>query len=228
MSDPTTPFYDRLADDYPVLIRALAPPYEAFLGALVEGVAAAEPARIVEVGCGVGELSAALLERLPHARLTALDASEPMVAAARQRLAPFGSRARVVRADVRRFHVDDGCEAVVTSLVLHNLSPAARDGVLSEILGWLRPGCPFLWGDFVRLDDPRLRAAAHEERRAFALARGCDPDVVAENFRKEVEDDSPASVAEMLSSAAAVGFAPVDVVWADGAFAVLHARAPAF
>lgn len=56
---------------------------------------------VLEIGCGTGKLAAELLgERLPReARYLGVDVSSTMVELARERTAPFGSRARIVQVD---------------------------------------------------------------------------------------------------------------------------------
>lgn len=50
---------------------------------------------VLEVGCGTGVAAALLCEHLPHGRVTAIDRSATMVAAAARRLAPYTGRARL-------------------------------------------------------------------------------------------------------------------------------------
>ena len=51
-----------------------------------------KPVRILEVGCGTGKNLARLGRLFPHAAITGLDLSEPMLAVARRKTARFGSR----------------------------------------------------------------------------------------------------------------------------------------
>lgn len=63
---------------------------------------------ILELGCGSGRVMAALLdEGDDRLRVTGLDGEETMLVRARQRLAPFGDRARLVRGDMRRLDAPD-------------------------------------------------------------------------------------------------------------------------
>jgi SAM-dependent methyltransferase len=56
--------------------------------------------RVLELGCGAGAFTAALLRALPDARVTATDADERLLDAARRALAaPAGGRVRFERAD---------------------------------------------------------------------------------------------------------------------------------
>jgi 16S rRNA (cytosine1402-N4)-methyltransferase len=78
---------------------------------------------IVDATVGGGGHAAAILERsAPAGRLVALDVDEAALAAAAQRLAPFGERARLVHASFRRLRA-----------VLLELGVDAVDGVLMDL-----------------------------------------------------------------------------------------------
>src|SRR5262249_17803264 len=55
-----------------------------------------EAFRVVELGCGEGILTYAILDCFPHASVTALDGSPSMIAYATQLLNRFGARASVL------------------------------------------------------------------------------------------------------------------------------------
>ncbi|MCP2165213.1 trans-aconitate 2-methyltransferase [Goodfellowiella coeruleoviolacea] len=79
---------------------------------LVARVAAEAPRRVVDLGCGPGNLTEHLARRWPAARLEALDSSPEMVAAARER----GLTADL--ADVREWTPEPDTEVVVSNAVL--------------------------------------------------------------------------------------------------------------
>jgi trans-aconitate 2-methyltransferase len=55
---------------------------------------------VLDAGCGTGQITERLVERLPRGRVVALDGSPAMVEAARGRLARFGERVDFVTADL--------------------------------------------------------------------------------------------------------------------------------
>jgi 16S rRNA G1207 methylase RsmC len=55
---------------------------------------------IVDLGCGNGVLSMALLDGHPDAAATLVDHSEPMISEARSHLAAYASRCRFITADL--------------------------------------------------------------------------------------------------------------------------------
>jgi trans-aconitate 2-methyltransferase len=81
--------YDRVAD-----------PQFRWGVAVLDRLAVASGATVLDAGCGSGRVTEALLERHPEATVVALDHSTAMVDEARQRLARFGERVRFVVADL--------------------------------------------------------------------------------------------------------------------------------
>jgi trans-aconitate 2-methyltransferase len=82
--------------------------------ARVEGIAA--DATVLDVGCGTGRVTEALLDLVPRGRVLAIDASADMVALARQRL---GDRATVWCQDVLDLALEEPVDAIVSTAALH-------------------------------------------------------------------------------------------------------------
>src|SRR3954454_5389957 len=80
----------------------------------LEGIA--PDATILDVGCGTGRVTEALLALVPDGRVLAFDASAEMVELARRRL---GDRAHVWRQDVLELELDEAVDAIVSNAVLH-------------------------------------------------------------------------------------------------------------
>ena len=98
--------YDRFMGRYSVL---LAPQLAAFAG-----VAAGQ--RVLDVGCGPGALTTELVRLLGPDKVTAVDPSEPFVAAARERHP--GVRVEQAAAEELPF-ADDSFDAALAQLVVH-------------------------------------------------------------------------------------------------------------
>lgn len=90
----------------------LAPPF------LDRVLADGHPQRVCDVGCGTGNLSAALLARDPGCRVTGVDPSAPFVEAARDRLDGAGRRFVVGTAEALPLD-DDEVQAALSLLVLN-------------------------------------------------------------------------------------------------------------
>jgi trans-aconitate 2-methyltransferase len=95
----------------------------------------AENASVLDVGCGTGRVTEALLERVPRGRVLAIDASADMVELARRRL---GDRARVWCQDVLALELDEPVDAIVSTAALHWVGD--HDRMWARLAGALRAG----------------------------------------------------------------------------------------
>jgi ubiquinone/menaquinone biosynthesis C-methylase UbiE len=132
---------------------------------LAEDVALAAPegGAVLDVGTGPGVLLMEIARRRADLRLTGVDLSADMVAAARRNLAEFAGRATAEVGDVTELPFADGSfDLVVSSFSLHHWD--RPDAAVPELARVLRPGgrlCvyDFRWAPFAALTDT-ARAAS--------------------------------------------------------------------
>jgi len=95
----------------------------------------APDATVLDVGCGTGRVTEALVALVPAGRVLALDASEDMVALARRRL---GDRAEVWCQDVLELDIDTPVDVIVSTATLHWVTD--HDRLWPRLARALRPG----------------------------------------------------------------------------------------
>jgi ubiquinone/menaquinone biosynthesis C-methylase UbiE len=125
---------------------------------LADDIAAEAPdgAAVLDVGTGPGVLLVELARRRPDLRLTGVDLSADMIAAAGRNL---GDRAEVRAADVTDLPFSDGSfDLVVSSLSLHHWDHPAQ--AVPELARVLRPGGRVLIYDFPIAPFDALKDAA--------------------------------------------------------------------
>jgi trans-aconitate methyltransferase len=92
---------------------------------------------VVDEGCGAGRLTEVLLDRLPHGRVVALDASKAMLETARTRLARFGDRVSFVSANAATWVAPEPVDAVFSTATYHWVKD--HDALFASIARSLRP-----------------------------------------------------------------------------------------
>jgi ubiquinone/menaquinone biosynthesis C-methylase UbiE len=136
-----TSSYDRLCR-----LLGLGEAFRAFEVAVVGPV---EGKRVLEVGCGTGELLRALARKGAPARLVGLDPDPAMVAQAEAKLRASGVPGEVERGFAQALPFPDGAfDVVVSSLMLHHLDAATKRAALREWRRVLAPGGALVLVDF--------------------------------------------------------------------------------
>src|SRR3954468_20264194 len=111
-------------------------PQQAWASDVLARVEAIAPdATVLDVGCGTGRVTEALLGFVPRGRVLALDASADMVELARERL---GGRAEVWCQDVLDLDPVEAVDAIVSTAALHWVPD--HDRLWARLARALRPG----------------------------------------------------------------------------------------
>jgi tRNA (cmo5U34)-methyltransferase len=195
---------------------------------IAEASAACNPAAtaLLDVGCGAGNYSLKILERLPALNVTLLDLSQPMLARAQQRVsdATRGS-VRAVQADIRDAVLGEmAFDLVVASAVLHHLrSDGEWTGVFEKLYGALKPGGTLWIYDLIAHVLPPIQHAMWERYGRYLTG------VKDEQYRDHVfayieQEDTPRSLTFQLDLLRAVGFRDVEVLHKNNCFAAFGGR----
>lgn len=193
-----------------------------------------ESFRVVELGCGEGLFSYALLECFPRAEVLALDGSAAMRAQAARRLQAFQGRAAVEAFDL---HATEwwprlqGVDCVVSSLALHHLSGIDKRRLFSTMCGHLSPRGALLIADLIEPQRPEARQlfAASWDRSAEAQAMAQTGSIqlferfieVGWNYYRFPDPfDKPSPLFEQLTWLKAAGFVVVDCFWLQAGHAI--------
>ena len=130
--------FDQLAPSYDRLNRIFSLGLDiGWRKQLVAAVARQNPAKILDLACGSGDVTTMLQEALPKAQIVGLDFSRPLLTQAQQRGLPG-----LAEADALKLPFADGSlDAITIAFGLRNFSD--RFAGLSEIARVLKPGGVF-------------------------------------------------------------------------------------
>ncbi|MCW2582785.1 MAG: Trans-aconitate 2-methyltransferase [Klenkia sp.] len=157
---------------------------------LLAHVGAVDPAVVVDLGCGEGELTASLSRRWPRARVTGVDSSPAMLSAARVHAVP--GRVSFVRGDLRTWEPDGPLDVLVSNAALQWVPEHRR-----RVVTWSAALAPGGWLGF---QVPGNHAAPTHALLA-ALCRGPRwSDRVGDLAPSTAAVDDPAGYLDVLES----------------------------
>jgi tRNA (cmo5U34)-methyltransferase len=137
--------WDWNPDTYLAEMADEIPGYEELQAAVAAATAAVPATRVLELGTGTGETALRVRAGQPEAEWVGIDASEAMLARARERLPD---------ADLRLQRLEDELpegpfDLVVSALAVHHLDGPGKQALFSRVAGVLHPGGLFVLGDVV-------------------------------------------------------------------------------
>jgi tRNA (cmo5U34)-methyltransferase len=210
------------AADYDALRRRLVPDFDGFYGAVVEVLdrTAGPVRRVLDLGAGTGLLGAHIARAFPGVQIELLDASEPMLALARERLGDAVEAMHV--ADMSAPLPPGPFDAVVSALAIHHLEHADNRALMQRIHGALGPGGVFANAEQVDAPTPELTAVYARRWADDCRALGASEEEI-DGARERMRHDRCTDVGTQLGWLRDAGFATADCIYRSWRFAVLMA-----
>ncbi|WP_420564211.1 class I SAM-dependent methyltransferase [Thalassobaculum sp.] len=183
----------------------------------------------MDICCGAGGLTVAMLERFQGLRVLALDGSPSMLETTRAAAGDRADRLETAIIDIAETGwriPPEPLHAVVSSLAIHHLDGAGKRQLFADIHAALRPGGVFVMADLVEPVTLSGRKVAGDAWDAETRRRALDTDGTLEGYERFVAEDwnyyrlpgpdpldKPSGVAELLDWLRAAGFDGVDLHW---------------
>lgn len=203
-----------------------------------------EPAYILDLCCGEGLLTCALLDKFPECQVYGLDGSPKMIAHVEKALAAYGTRFKarlfdLAANDWREFSFP--IHAVVSSLAIHHLDGLEKQMLFKDMASLLTPGGSFIIADLIQPMNQigkRCAAQAWDEavrQRSLELdgdLRGYEQfhqlnwNHYAEAGPAPDSIDKPSNLFDQLKWLDEAGFTDVDVFWMKAGHAIFGGNKP--
>lgn len=131
--------HDRLIGLYDPLTRLIG--VAALHGELIDQAGIQPGHRVLEIGCGTGNLALQIAQRHPTAEVIGLDPDPRALARARRKAARRGRAVQLDQGFAEELPYGDHVfDRVVSSLMFHHLGPDEKGAALREVRRVLRPG----------------------------------------------------------------------------------------
>jgi tRNA (cmo5U34)-methyltransferase len=192
-----------------------------------ESAAATTPhaRHVLDVGCGAGNYTLKLLQRLPDLDATLVDLSRPMLDRATQRVGQAtAGTVTALQGDIREIALPEGAfDIILAAAVLHHLR---GDAEWSEVFGRfyraLRPGGSVWIFDHVESPIPAVEKIMRARWGEY-LTRLRDEAYRDHVFAYVEKEDTPRPLAFQLDMLRGAGFASVEVLHKNVCFAAFGA-----
>lgn len=203
-----------------------------------------ENSYVVDICCGEGLLSRAVLEASPDTKVIALDGSDDMLRQTREQLSSFPNRYQTQRIDVfaddwRTF--DQPVQAFVSSLAIHHLDVAEKAQLFADLYQQLEAGGALIVADLVlpeneygkqlaarQWDRAVMQRSLHYEGdlRGFEAFRQLEWNSYDDPNLENDPVDKLSTLRQQLAGLEEAGFSAVDVFWMNAGHAVFGGYKP--
>lgn len=180
---------------------------------------------VLDVGCGAGNYTLKLLERLPNIDATLIDLSLPMLERAKERVkSKTTGLVNTVQGDIREIPLGDGrFDIILAASVLHHLRTDAEwNHVFAAFFKALRPGGSVWIFDLLESSIPAVQRMT-KERYGDYLTLLRDEAYRDHVFAYVEKEDTPRSLIFQFDLLRQVGFAQVEVLHKNTCFAAFGA-----
>jgi tRNA (cmo5U34)-methyltransferase len=176
---------------------------------------------LLDVGCGAGNFTLELLERIANLSVTLVDLSRPMLDRAVERISKATTgQITTHQGDIRELNLEAGqFDLITAAAVLHHLrSDDEWKSVLTKFHRWLRPGGSLWVADHIEQEIPGVQEVM-KDRWCEHLTQLKGPEYCEQVLAYTAKEDSPRSLIFQLEMLRQAGFVTMDIVHKNGPFA---------
>jgi tRNA (cmo5U34)-methyltransferase len=181
---------------------------------------------VLDIGCGAGNYTLKLLQRLPGLDCTLLDLSRPMLDRATERVsAATDGRVTAVQGDIREIEFgEDRFDVILAAAVLHHLRDESEwKAVFAKLYRSLRPGGSLWISDLISHSLPEVQQLMWQRYGEYLSAFKGD-DYRDHVFAYIDQEDTPRPLLFQIDLLREAGFRDVDLLHKNSCFAAFGAR----
>lgn len=207
----------RLYSDYDRLVIRCLPEYYLLMGIVIRAIRSS--AKVIDLGCGTGNLAKLIFQAFPQVEIWGVDSSAEFLAIAREKCRGYNFRA--ILADIMSFDLER-CEkdCIVSSFVIHHLKDCEKIRLFEEIYQSLKSGGIFFNLDMVK---PRNYRQAVSKFLYKMKERGLSTEFIEVEKKEMVKRDQPVSLKKQKKWLEEIGF-KFELLYNSGLFAVYSCK----
>ena len=207
--------FEEEAKEYDELILNLIPEYNGMIKSLISSIPFedTESIKVLDLGCGTGNITAAVIKRYNGAKVTCVDLAEHMIELSQYKLSQYTDISYHV-GDLRHMEFDRDYDLIISSLAMHHLkTDEEKIEVYQKIYNSLKEGGVFYIADNVLASTKYLENVNIEDWKDFMKQTITEKEIEEKWLPTHYKEDHPAPLIDHLDWLRDVGFKKVDVTW---------------
>ncbi|MCK4753353.1 MAG: class I SAM-dependent methyltransferase [Planctomycetes bacterium] len=218
-------FYNAVSKDYNEFVHRAVPRYPEMLWAIFQYVPKdLKPKRILELGCGTGNLSELIVKTYPNAEKVLVDISEEAIGQCKNRLKD-NDRIEYCQADISELDFPaEAFDLIVSSITIHHLKHHEKELLFKKAFTWLTSEGVFTYADQFAGETKEIYDNHMKLWHRFVLNSGCSEDEWELWMKHQDEHDYHATAIEQISWLKKANFNSIDITWRYLLWTVVIAR----
>ncbi|MBE6494705.1 MAG: methyltransferase domain-containing protein [Methanosphaera stadtmanae] len=205
--------FDKVAENYDKEIYKTFPRYDEMIEALVNAIPTdMDSPKVLDLGCGTGNITKKVLEVFPNAKVTCLDISDKMIEISKEKLS--GYDIEYVLGDFTIIDIIDNYDVIISSLALHHIkTDEEKLEMYKYIFNALNDGGVFYNADVVKSDSPYNTELNERKYIEYMQSKNATNKEIEDFKNRRNDNDSPITLFKHFNLLEEVGFSHIDVIW---------------
>ena len=206
--------FNNEAENFDKQVQRNIPCYNQMLEALINAIPdTKENPKILDLGCGTGNITLKILERFPEAKITCLDLSENMIEIAKNKLSDYDNVDYII-GDFTTTEITEKYDAIVSSLALHHIpNDKEKEIMYKAIYEALNTGGVFYNADVIEANSKYNKKLNNQVSIQDMKLNGVTEEEIREHKGKRDANDIPTTIYNHIKMLENVGFKEIDVIW---------------
>ena len=215
--------FNERVQEYDKIVNEVVPFYKYMLETMIAFIPFEDTKEInvLDLGCGVGNTTDALLNRYTNAKVTCVDLAPNALNVCLKRFQ--GKKVTVVKADIRddSIHKERQYDCVISSLAIHHLqSEQDKLKVYRNVFKSLKKGGFLIVAENVHGSNSFLTKIFEKIWIRYMSDNGLNDNQIKQYYSEYLEKDYPSPLLTQLEMLKLAGFIYIDCIWKYSFFSI--------